>query len=214
MSIEKITSKDDLDDSLYEVRKAYRLLKEYQERILNIVFYIKEKLSMPEVIGDRWFCDPLRKKKNGYLKLFPGMWSWDFMYSYEFEYNFGDVELDENREYSLSIVQVSDTGYYEKEAADKNDISTFLRSDLSNSLFLFILVVKDVEDDWLWQERIEEIKDRLLLSSDTTYCEKGVFASKKYSLSEFIDQGSTNSVLLDFSVLVNAECNVELVKEE
>ena len=113
-----IQTKVELQETLCDVRNAFRLIKEYQERMLGIVSYIKQAYSMPEFAGIKHFCDTIHSKKSSYAKLSirKEMWALDFLYSYEFEYYFGQNSLVRdgvNMKYAISILQVSDTGFYE-----------------------------------------------------------------------------------------------------
>jgi len=115
-----LTNKE-VDAALTDVRKAYRLLYQYQKRVLDVVYYIREKYNMPEFVGAKRFSDPIgktRRCKEEYetvdLKIFRDMWAWDFLYSYEFEYYLG-CRNTTNRQISISVLQISDSGFYESD---------------------------------------------------------------------------------------------------
>lgn len=64
-------------------------------------------------------------KRNGYLLLPDNMWMWDFLYSYMFEFYLGEINLDNEDICALSVIQYSDTGFFEKEENNRIDVNSF-----------------------------------------------------------------------------------------
>ncbi|MBI9062573.1 MAG: hypothetical protein JEZ14_11355 [Marinilabiliaceae bacterium] len=222
----EIKKTEELHTAMCDVRNAFRLLKEYQERMLNIVSYIKNRYAMPELAGRRHFCDKLRGKKNGYaeIQIWKDMWTWDFLYGYEFEYYLGSNELKDIKKkgkYAMSIIQVSDTGFHESSDANKdpNQIETFKDSENSSSLLLFIFEwVKD-DKDWLWDDSaaiFDKVKKELLERQKPTMeriTKDNCFISARYSIDRFLEQSSCDEVLNEFDELVFNKCEVRLRKK-
>lgn len=146
---------EEFNNALCDVRKAHRLIYSYQQRMLDLAYFIKSKLDFPLFQAEKRFSKGIYKKRNGYLSIFNDMWAWDFLYSYLFEYYLGEIESDNDDSCMLSIIQYSDTGYFEKEENSKTDIKSFGKEEESGSKLMFILEVKPKEKDWIWN--IEEL---------------------------------------------------------
>ncbi|MFA8436784.1 MAG: hypothetical protein ACEPOZ_19940 [Marinifilaceae bacterium] len=218
-------SKEELQEALCDVRNSFRLLKEYQQRMLDIVSYIKERYSMPEFSGKKHFCDKIRNKRSGYadLQVWKDMWAWDFLYAYEFEYYLGQnsVKLDDvNLRYAMSVLQVSDSGFYESTESQKhrNRIETFKESVESSSALIFIFERIKGNADWLWDSGasiLDEVGVSLIKNKGASMVvNKGnnCFIAARYPLEEFFDQASCDTVLREFDNLVHKESDVQLLK--
>lgn len=154
METEPITN---LSDALEEVRKAHRLIHSFQERMLSLIRFIQTKLDFPDYLGKKHFSDPItRRNSNNYYKIPSNMWAWDFLYSYVFEYYLGDGSFENGDEFALTIIQYADTGYFENNNEDQNNLSLFAPTEESASKLLFIMEIKPKKTkDWIWN--IEEL---------------------------------------------------------
>lgn len=220
-----IQTKAELQETLCDVRNAYRLLKEYQERMLGIVSYIKERYTMPEFAGIKHFGDTIHSKKSSYAKLniTKEMWAWDFLYSYEFEYYLGQNSLVRdgvNMKYAISMLQVSDTGFYESQipTKDMEQIESFKDSEKSSSLLIFVFELVKNDADWLWDTNTEILDDvgvNLLEEQNPNMVEttqNNCFIASRYSIEDFLDQTSCDAVLSEFDELVFKNCGIRLLK--
>lgn len=149
-----------LTDALDEVRKAHRLIYSFQERMLSLIRFIQTKLDFPNYLGKKHFSNPIGAYSRGnyqeYLKVYPDMWAWDFLYSYVFEYYIGEDSFENGDQFALSIIQYADTGYFENENEDRNMPSRFAPTEESTSKLLFILELKPQKaKEWIWN--IEEL---------------------------------------------------------
>lgn len=141
----KLTEKE-LEKALCEVRKAHRLIYEYQRRMQDLTYFIKEKLGFPEYKGVKRFSDPLNNSNS----ISVDNWSWDWIYSYVYEYELGEQSYKNNC-WQLSIIQITDTGFYDKlkEYGDKEvnvnafEPSSFDSANDSKSKLVFYLYVKN-----------------------------------------------------------------------
>lgn len=150
------TKVEEFNEALCDVRKAHRLIYSYQQRMLDLAYFIKSKLDFPLFLAEKRFSSDIRKKRDGYLSVFNDMWAWDFLYSYMFEYYLGDIELKNGDNYALSIIQYSDTGYFDAEGYSRTDINSFAEEKDSGSKLLFILEFKPKKNkNWIWN--IEEL---------------------------------------------------------
>ena len=125
---------------LEDVRKAHRLLFQYQKRVLSLMKEIREVYGFPSYpTARKRFSDALRNTEtfNGSIPknkkmneekwadnqfetyreanlLINGKWAWDFLYTYEMEYYFGMKKKNGQRAI-LSVFQVTDNGFYMKD---------------------------------------------------------------------------------------------------
>ena len=213
-----IENKDELKEAMVDVRRAFRLLKEYQQRVLSIAGYIKDKYGMPLLGGNRHFCDSLKNRNSCYsnINITHDMWAWDFLYGYEFEYFFGVKEKGENK-FGLTMLQASDTGFYLNENQDKNNIETFGSVEGSETL-LVLIFQKDVGEKSFWNgnENILDRagllyrKDKNILNPDDPECENLKMLAMSFPMERFLDRDSTDSVLKEFSDKVKEKFQIEL----
>ena len=144
------TTTDNLSKALLDVRRAHRMLYAYQRRMSNLAYFIKCKLTMPKFRGFKHFSRPI-SKNSGYLTIWHDMWAWDYLYSYLFEYYLGEKEAgDKLHDYKLSLIQYSDTGYFDQDGQSRCRISGFGSEDESSSKLLFFLEYKPKDRNWEW----------------------------------------------------------------
>ena len=84
-------SEHDIDQSLVQLRQAMRLCFEYQQSMLSVAYYIKNKQRFPVVKGYKHFSDALSPRHT----LLWGTWAWDFLPSYFFEYYLDSRSFEE-----------------------------------------------------------------------------------------------------------------------
>lgn len=212
----KIESPEDLTTTLLNVRKAHRLLKEYQERILNIMFYIQNKFSMPEVRGEKHFGNTFSTYKSGEakLKVLKDTWGWDFLYSYEFEFYFGeDYERLNDKAFALSILQISDTGFYESETQDKNDLTGFAPVEKSESLLMFVFAIKHDKEDWIWSEEFDNSKHQLINKNQTNYSIKDRFFATTYPMEVLLNKETLDDTLKNFNQTIKDFFTIDLLQK-
>ena len=120
----------------------------------DLAYFIKCKLGMREFRGFKHFSRPISKKE--YLTIWHDMWAWDYLYSYLFEYHLGEQKTsDEEYEYKLSLIQYSDTGYFdreEEEEATRLELEKFKPEEESGSKLLFFLEYKSKDSEWEWKD--------------------------------------------------------------
>ena len=81
------------------------------------------------------------------------MWAWDYLYSYLFEYYLGEKEAgDKLHNYKLSLIQYSDTGYFDQDGQKRGRISEFGSEEESSSKLLFFLEYKSKDSEWEWKD--------------------------------------------------------------
>lgn len=123
-------SKNDFRESLIDVRKAYRLLYEYQRRILDLMKYIGNYYDRELYAGFPIYSQITPRKTSVRFE----KWAWDWLNMYLYEFNFGlkdDVRF-------ISVIE-SDSGYYDAGyPRDKRDIKVYNSPELSTSRIYLI----------------------------------------------------------------------------
>ena len=151
------TTTENLSNALLDVRRAHRILYAYQRRMLDLVHFIQSKLGMPvkDLCGIKHFSKPIYGRSIGHtpLNIWPTMWAWDYSYSYLFEYYLGEKEAgDKLHNYKLSLIQYSDTGYFDQDGQKRGRISEFGSEEESSSKLLFFLEYKSKDSEWEWKD--------------------------------------------------------------
>lgn len=171
-------------DLSLEVRKAYRLLFDYQDRILNLMQYIETTYGIRHKKGKPLFSS------RGSNRLDNWAWDWLYMYCYQFYYEHFNNETNEL--IWLSVIIMNDTGYYEANSENKIselDVAKFKAVEDATTKIIF--TASTVRKDY----PIEE---------EATKSNKGVSEDKKlvykcYPLEKFFTETSTLKQLQDFS---------------
>lgn len=223
--------KKEIDNIFVDVRNAFRLLSRFQERVLNIVNYIREQTPYIEMWGSKgWYSKEIGNKKSpcsNYAKLnvCKDMSGLDFLYGHFFEYYFGTYPQKGKPTIEMSIFQVSDDGYFvsNEENKDMTDVSSYASSEGSHSYIIFNVSVYTTKKSELWlydperpEDNPKDFLTRFLESSkDTkiTCTDKEHTILKKYEMQRFTSQSEADKVITDFAKLVKDNTGVEFFKE-
>lgn len=214
MESNKLTE-EQLKAALCEVRKAHRLIYEYQRRMQDLSWFIKNKLgfnkSKSVFEGYTRFSESLSNREGNNVS---GKSPWDWLYSYVYEYFLGYQEGNAHT-LGLSVIQITDTGYYANKRTTKSDLSTFLPADKSDTRLMFYMVKREdkyqkTNMDWKAKEIIEEyaLKEKSkIFPSNRPDLKRVIFTAP---LSRFIDEESTMKVLHEFVEYCNKEVGTQL----
>ena len=208
-----LTKKEEFNQALCDVRKAHRLIYAYQSKMLDLTYFIKSKLDFPEYGGNKLFSNTIDKKRDAYdrLKIWKDMWAWDFLYSYVFEYYF-DYIVVKNCEITMSVFQVSDTGYFDNDNNDsRTELVTFASEEESISKLIFVVEKKDKKNEYAWDNdwiRKEVYNNHKRMSAKHTKdClnHKGnIQIICSFSLDRFLNEDSTIETLKEFVEYCNS----------
>lgn len=158
-----MNKKQEAEKAMMNVRKAFRMLATYQQRMLSIADYIRNRSGIKSAgfYGAKRFSDPIHRcqQEEDYdakLKIFPTMWAWDFLYGYFFEYYLGKHSMQTksgNKEVSMSIIQISDDGYMRSnnEVKKREILSTYESAESSRS---WIMICVGYDDGWYFVPQI------------------------------------------------------------
>lgn len=183
----------EIKNALNNVRCAFRTLAQYQQGILSIVNYIKNRSGIKDArfYGAKRFSNPigkcqLKEEYDAKLAIFPDMWSWDFLYGYLFEYYLGAHSLNTkhgDKDVSLSIIQVSDDGFIKSETEKRSrlDIDSFNQPEHSNNWIIICvgyghgwyyipqIMTNDAYSPTTWSELAVQTTQYIINSSSDTY---------------------------------------------
>ena len=222
----------EIDNIFIDVRNAFRLLNTFQERVLQIVTYIREQTPFTDMWGSKnWYSDEVSKRRNSpdpeYAKLAVSkdMWGWDFLYGYIFEYYFGNLTIDK-KTVEMSVFQISDDGFFisGQEKKEMTNMASFEASEHSHSYYMFNISVSPNDNCDLWLSDPEFPDDNwkdfltkfLSSSSDmiiTRNDEGNITVLKKYEMQRFCSQSRADEVIRDFGRLLKENAGIELFKK-
>lgn len=187
---------NELSNTLIDVRKAYRLLFEYQDRIKNLVSFIGGHFDFEFREGYPVFS--AHAKNGGKVNLEHWAWDWLSMYFYQFKFAPKD-------DLTFSIFILTDTGYYDVSKQDGTSASkvkpeTFNAVEKAKTK-LFLVLGKKM---WKQDTKLGDWED--ILFQNNNYFSNdigGTFLFKEYTLDQFIDESSAISSLEDFQAFCN-----------
>lgn len=214
----------EIDNLFIDVRYAFRLLKDYQNKVLEIIYYIKDKTSFGNILGSRHgFFDPIKGTKgNNYAKLniFQTMWGWDFLYGYIFEYYFGKIKV-EGKNIKMSVFQISDDGCFISEINQAKIWRTkdFASVEKSHSYFVFNInvCVSDHSKHWISKNKVDTrgaleqflaLEDDHYIYQDSSLGEINIL--KRYEMQRFETLVGVDEVLLDLNRIVQEYACVKI----
>ena len=199
------TTSENLSNALLDVRRAHRILYAYKKRMSDLAYFIKRKLDMPKFRGFKHFSRPI-SKSSGYLTIRHDMWAWDYLYSYLFEYYLGKKEAgDKLHDYKLSLIQYSDTGYFDQDGQRRCRISEFGSEDESGSKLLFFLEYKPKDSKWVWKDG--SYMERIVLDKE--------FGRKEHTKTFRSTTTGVKQILCSFPLerFINMEATLEVLRE-
>lgn len=173
---------------LIEVRKAYRLLFEYQTRVLDLIAFIGSSFKYDYNGGYSKFSNS--GPKNGQGKL--SQWAWDWLNMYFYEFNF----VTKNK-IAFAVFLVNDTGFFQKRNESKifkTKVSGYDTVENSKTKLIFV-VGKNTWDGWgvNWDD------DHFILDNEgQKIADDKIMLFKSYLLEDFFDEDNAVSNLKDF----------------
>jgi len=198
---------EDLNNGLIEVRKAYRLLYDYQKRILDLMSFIGGSFNREYNGGYPKFSGSGPNNGRGKLDL----WAWDWLNMYYYEFNFRQKTVKSATQY-FSIFLVTDTGYFQvKQESDilKTKLSSFEIPERSQSKLIFVI------GDNLWDAFGKNWSSTSFILGDKG--DKGEAGKrmiyKSYELSKFGNHESAIDQLRDFERYCS-EFNIDFKYQE
>jgi hypothetical protein len=189
--------KNRLDEAFVDVRKAYRLLANYQKRVRDLAGFIGEKLGFRFSSAYPMFSggSPNKEKESDLNR-----WSWDWLVMYFYQFHFGKKMVG-SQELEFAIFVQADTGYFESQLelsfGERQFSEKFKDPNDSKTLIHLVVGYKKWNGTPWWTEEFNESfkgKESSKVLSD----ENGVLLMKSYELSLFYNEDSTVNQLTDF----------------
>jgi len=169
-----------LQNQLADVRKAYRLLYQFQKRVLDILRLFEDEFSIEYYGGYAHFSNQTPAASFGSLE--DSAWDWLNLYLHEF--HFREEELRYRYHINLSVFLVSDTGYFDTPNAEKNIIKTFVPADQATTKLVF-MIGKDA-----WHDGFDDFELNFKSKSPdyVRTTKKGKVLAKSFELDAFSSQ--------------------------
>ncbi len=192
---------EQIEAAFLDVRKAYRLLYTYQQRVMDIIKFIGQLTSRQYNGGWSKFSNSSPKDGKGNLD----MWAWDWLNMYCYEFFFGDAIINGNK-IGLSVWLVSDTGFYDTEAREALNLDSF--SAVENATTKFVIFAgKNAwykESDDFWNNFKKDAPEYIEKNDD------GILLAKSFSLSSFINEAASRKCLHQFAAFCAANSIPEI----
>jgi dihydrofolate reductase len=176
------------NNTLQEVRKAYRLLFEYQTRVLDLIGFIGGSFNYDYNGGYSKFSNGSPNNGKGNLNLLA--WDWLSMYFYQFNF------VEKNK-ITFAVFLVNDTGYFQVRKENKmhrTNVSAFDSVENSKTKLIFV-VGKNTWDSWgkKWDD------DNFILDKEgQKISDDKIMLFKSYLLDDFFDEENAIKNLKDF----------------
>lgn len=211
------------------IRKSIRLLYEYQKRMQGTMFHIKSvlKLSPAGKIGVNKlfsYAPRISRKFYGETQLSIENWAWDYLYPMSMEYYLGKREIEVG-EFRLSVIQVTDDGYYKAKKLNKVEIDTYTFSspEESDSIVLFVFELKGIGTDWAKRWNREDMNKNLnkWITDDNYIIDDKTsagnhFVVMKYPICRLLSKDLIDNVIAEVNKHIQELTNntVNLIKKE
>lgn len=231
------TNKEQRTKALIDVRRAFRLLHQYQKHVLSLIHFIQGEVQCYNqdkvqrynyCQGRRHFISPIRLKRNGddyaNLDVRWDMWGWDYLYGYLYEYYFDALESDEHQIW-MSIIQVSDDGRFKSEAKSLTNLKAFAEEEKSSSYLILNVSIAPKGEGSLWlrdpeveaEQSIEQYLHSFIASGNPYKCVQKEGRISIQSKINLCDLGSLDEVkiqLRNFARLVMRDSGLRIFKDE
>ena len=175
---------------LNEVRKAYRVLFDYQTRILHLMEFLEKSYDISFVEGNSHFSNTVSKKAKRL-----DLWAWDWLPMYYYEFFFQKKIGDDHLR--LSAFLLNDSGLYEAEMSDspsdKLNIDSYKKAEDSGTKLILISGINFWWEDW--NHNTEELPKL----GESGKAEDGNLVYKSYDLERFGTEEEALQTLKDFS---------------
>lgn len=137
------SSLPNIEATLLEVRKAYRLLHDYQRLVLDAVDYVGKQLGFTYAGGYPKFSSASPGQGRGKL----GCWAWDWLNMILYEFHFTRTGND-GKLWRFSLLLISDTGYFcsKLEEANACEVDSYLPVDGSATKIGFLMSAREWPD--------------------------------------------------------------------
>lgn len=225
-----MNTKEDIKQMMADVRRAHRLIYQYQDRMIQLMNRIALEYGLSNPSGRKRFSNAIgtMRRGNDYPEAnlrVHDKWAWDMVYPYEFEYYFGK-SIRSGLACCLSVFQLSNNGYYladghyreSKSANDhmsKRKIEDYWPSDQSSSYLIFAIeCFPENEHRYFFKHPKDSIVS--LYGGDTDSLIKrnndNVLVAHRFLIEDFFSRISVNEKLIEFANIVKRETAYTLIE--
>lgn len=179
------------EETLRNVRNAYRLLHDYQRLVLDSVSFIGTSLGFDYDGGWHKFSDGAPRDGRGSLDL----WAWDWLGLYCYEFHFQRKTPSGGRQ-RLSALHMPDTATLNVE--NKVDTSTFPATSASESKMAFIFL--DGHEEWNFGPITEDPAARPLLAESGTLpdiCREAGMQAKVFDMAQLFTEDQALQIIVE-----------------
>lgn len=188
-----------IKDALLEVRKAYRLLHDYQRMVMDALNYVGIQFGLTYMGGWPKFSAVTPRLGGGNLN-YPA-WNWLNLMAYDFHFT---RDIEGGKTLMVSMLLISDTGYYcsKEEAMEQKDPADFLPPEQSGTKIGFVISVED------WQPAFMEDREAIRVFIETggelpaEFVGKGII-TRCYDLARLMSEDSTNTLIDELIAVAN-----------
>lgn len=197
-------------NKLFEnVRKATRLMFEFQKRMQGTMFHIKSELKLLPPgrieVNKLYSRAPRQSKDYGESQLQYENWAWDYIYPQAMEYYLGKKSIADF-DFKLSAIQLADDGYYlaVQNSTNAHILRTETYADVSQSTswILFVMEIKPNSSEWAkrWnRDSMESSLNKWMSETDSIIHEVtssgSDFIIMKFPIQEIISENTLNRTL-------------------
>lgn len=223
-----MNTKKDIHQLMEDVRKAHRIIYQFQDRMLQLMNRIANDYGLNHPVGRKRFSNPIGSTRRGNdypeanLRVHD-KWVWDMLYTYEFEYYFGKM-LRNNLNGCLTVFQISDNGYYladghrleegEVGHLSKRAVNDFWSTDQSDSYLIFAFESFPQQGHRIFLKHPKNSIVRLYGGYDDIIIEhngENTIVAKRFSIEDFFSRESVGELLEEFSNLVSSNTTFRLL---
>lgn len=204
---------NNFNETLIDVRKAYRLIYDFQSRIMDLISFIGGSLDFEYDGGHIKFSDIAPANGKGTLK-----WNaWRFTPMYFYDFHFKSKKIANDNIY-FSIFLLADTGYFEEleeNSPNKKDVSTFKSVEQSETKLIFVAGLNKwgmsslTTNNW---NNIDFTTQPFGIDDKDSNGGKMIF--KSYTLDNFLDEETCLKSLYDFQNFASSNNITFTVKEK
>ena len=219
---------------LKNIRKAYRLLYNVQESIVDFAEYIKEKINCEgqKYAGNQLFSSRISTRRSyidGYNDKFgEGMWAWDYFPSYMYMYYF-ELRAHYKDHACFAVIQIMDDGSFNTNNAGEDSPSTkdFKKVEKSDSYLLLAFAKWGEKNNRIWfnydgQSKTDEKQEIIRIAREIEKNKEAYFNNqdhptfivKRIEFEEIEDSKKAQSALSSFAKFVEEKTEYHMLVDE
>jgi hypothetical protein len=139
----------DLPEALANVRRAYRLVYQYQRRLCDLLQTVDESLSKSGLAFESWWPEHASRPAQSTTSFFQkGKWAWDLIPAYQLHCEWTESHPKGNVARLVGISAVADSGWISGDDGEP-DPSRFQRTeDCATHLSVGLVTMRGKNPDW------------------------------------------------------------------